>query len=208
MNLPIRAATAAALFLLSACVSSKPDQPIRKPHEGPWLQPSMTLEQQLDDQIRRLPWTHGAARVEQIRWFTAVGEPAYPRLLELCSDPRPDVAGAALAALGATHDARLVEHLHQVKWVTPMEPGLRLERARALVRLGDWSEVGVLVAGLRDESLWTRAWCGQALHEATNERFGFDPRAEAEEREQAVLRWEQWLMSRLGEGILLSRSTR
>lgn len=207
MNLSIRAAALfATVALLASCSSTPKEEQVRKPHEEPWLEPSLVLEQQLTDQIQRLPWTHGTARVDQVRWFTSVGEPAYPRLLELCADKRPDVAGAALAALGATHDARLVVHLHRVKWAEPMDRGLELERARALVRLGDWSEVGKLVEGLRDESLWARAWCSQALHEVTNERFGYDARAEPENREQAVLRWEAWLADRRGESILVSGS--
>ena len=55
-------------------------------------------------------------RVELVRWFSEVGEPAYPVLLELCEDSRPDVAGAALGALGATGDSRLVEELHALPW--------------------------------------------------------------------------------------------
>ena len=57
---------------------------------------------QIEDQAQRLPWTQGRERIEQIHWFATVGEPAYPKLLELVQDERPDVAGSAMAALGAT----------------------------------------------------------------------------------------------------------
>ena len=204
-HLPLLAALCATL--LSACVTTIDGESTRKPHEGPWLAPSAVLEQQIEDQVRRLPWTRGSERVEQIRWFAKVGEPAYGRLLELCEDPRPDVAGAAVAALGATNDSRLVDHLKRVSWPADPERGLVLERARAFVRLGDWSHVDVLIAGLRDEALWTRAWCAEALFEATRERQGFDPRADEAEREAAVKRWEAWHASRTGEGILLSKGS-
>lgn len=175
---------------------------------GPWLVPSPLLAQQLEDEARRLPWTHGIEHLEQIRWFASVGEPAYPTLLELAADEREHVAAAALAALGATHDRRLVEHLRAVPWPgseeQPVSEDLRLERARTLVRLGDWSEMPTLIAGLTSERLRTRALCDQALYEATRQRFGYDPRAAETEREKAVRAWENWWLSRTGEGLLLT----
>ncbi len=191
--------TAIALGLvLAACSSTGPKQR----EQNPWLEPSPTLRQQIEDQTARLPWTHGAERVEQIRWFAGVGEPAYQALLRLCLDNRPDVAGAALAALGATGDSRLVDALHALKWSKELDRGVELERARTYLRLGDWAPVCVLVDGLSDENLWARSWCAQALHEATGQRFGYDPKAETAEREAAAARWREWIASRAGEGIL------
>jgi HEAT repeat protein len=137
-------------------------------------------------------------RVELIRWFAAVGEAAYPTLLALVLDPRPEVASAALAALGATGDSRLVDPLWNLPWPEAPQVDLALERARTLLRLGDWRMAPPLIDGLRDERLLTRALCAQALFEATRERFGYDPRAEEAEREEAVKRWEYWLWERVG----------
>jgi len=202
---PRRLTAALVPVLLAACVTSG-GTPERHVNPDGWLEPSPLLRQQIEDQIRRLPWTHGSERVEQIHWFAGIGEPAYRPLLGLCLDPRPDVAGSAVAALGATGDSRLVEPLRALVWPVELESGLELERARAFLRLGDWSQIGTLVSGLRDESLWTRAWCSQALFEATRERFGFDPRADEATREASVQRWEAWVRSRQGEGILVTRS--
>ncbi|MFT5291469.1 MAG: hypothetical protein ACI82F_003551, partial [Planctomycetota bacterium] len=68
--------------------------------DSAWIEASPILEQQIQDEVSRLPWTHGFERLEQIRWFASVGEPAYPALLALVNDPRDDVAAAALASLG------------------------------------------------------------------------------------------------------------
>jgi hypothetical protein len=117
-------------------------------------------------------------------------------------DPRKDVACSALAALGATRDARLVEPLNQLPWPEGDENlDLALERARTLLRLGDWSMAPHLITGLRDERIMTRALCIQALHEATKERFGYDPRGEAVGREEAVVRWEAWWATRSNDGL-------
>ena len=177
---------------LGACAATQ-ESAGTSPGETRWLAPSPALRQRIEDQAKRLPWTHGTERIELIRWFAGVGEPAYPTLLAMVLDPRKDVAGSALAALGATRDSRLVEELHRLPW-SENERGsdLDLERARTLVRLGDWQEIPVLIQGLRSDELMTRALCHQALGEATHEQFDYDPKAETDVREAAVKRWESW----------------
>jgi hypothetical protein len=172
--------------------------------ESPWLEPSPVLRQQIRDQIEHLPWTHGAERVDQIRWLASVGEAAYTQLLPVCLDPRSDVAGSALAALGATGDGRLVEPLRDLDWPadSKLDPALQLERARTYVRLGDWSQMQILIDGLSRDDTWTRSWCAQALYEVTKQRFDYDAHAEPEARAAAIEKWQQWLDSRRVEGLL------
>lgn len=198
-----RTAQACCLLLLAAsCVTEGTSTRTTKQEIGPWLEPSPNLRQQIDDRVERLPWTHGIERVELIRWFALVGEPAYPALLELATDPRPDVAGAALAALGATGDSRLVQSLRELSWSYRLPKGVQLERARALVRLGDWTEMPALIDGLEDEELMTRALCSKTLSDLTHERFDYDPRASAEERAAAVARWRAWWTERSADSLL------
>jgi hypothetical protein len=195
----------AVLSLTASVACATTDSGASGGPDGGWLEPSPILKQQIEDQIARLPWTHGLDRVDQIEWFARVGEPAYSRLLELCADPRPDVAAAAVASLGASGDSRLVEPLHSVEWAQPTDRELTFERARALLRLGDYGEIGVLIDGLEDETLWARAWCLQSLREATNQDLGFDPKGEPEARAAAIARWREWRLSRQREAILPSR---
>lgn len=204
----IQACFAACLITLSssACVTStEGGQPLRENvSTSAWLAPSPVLREQIEQQLERLPWTHGAERVEQIRWLAGLGEAGFELILPVCLDPRPDVAGAALAALGATGDNRLVVPIRELAWPADetLDKGLRLERARTLVRLGDWSQLAVLIGGLEDEEYWTRAWCAQALHEATKRRFDYDAKGTPELRAQSVTRWREWIESRRIEGIL------
>ena len=191
---------AAALLSLLAigCQSSNPDDY----QDDIWLVPSPALSQQIEDQVSRLPWTHGTDRVEIIGWFAGVGEPAYDCLLQLCLDPRADVASSALGALGATGDSRLVHHIRRLDWPEGLAREVKFERARALVRLGDWSQVESLIRGLSSEELWARSWSIHALEEATKQTFGFYPTDEPEERAEAVARWQTWIDSRRVEGVL------
>lgn len=184
-----------ALALLSlACASTAKV-------ESPWLEASPQLQEKIDRRAAKLAYTPGLeARVELITWFARVGEPAYDRLLALTEDPRPDVAGAALAALGATGDSRLVPYLQQYDKDEP--PGVQLERARALLNLGDWSGMPIMIDGLRSDQSYTRALCAKALEAATKETFGYDPKGAVEAREAAVDRWESWWATRLQDPLL------
>jgi hypothetical protein len=193
---------AAALTLVAGCVTTTEGTHPREVPTSPWLAPSPGLRQQIEDQAQRLPWTQGRERIEQIHWFATVGEPAYTKLLELAQDPRADVAGSALAALGATRDSRLVTTLREIPWNDRGSQTLRYERARMFLRLGDWHEAPVLIAGLRDESVMMRALCAQALFESTGERYGYDAKDPVLVREEGVANWEAWWKDREREGIL------
>lgn len=194
-------------LLVSACrTTSSRDVRDRSKPQSEWIQATPLLAQQIEDEAKRLPFSHGFDRLEQIRWFASLGEPAYPTLLRLAEDPRDDVAAAALAAMGATLDARLVPSVNRLSWTpTRLNGDLGLERARTLVRLGDWSAMPVLIRGLEDERLFTRSLCLDALKEATHETHDYDPRAETSVRARAVERWKSWWLQRTGEGILPSR---
>jgi len=200
---------AALLLLLGAsCVGTGESRAPQQERElSDWLMPSALLAQQIEDEVLRLPWTHGIEHLEQIRWFASVGEPAYEHLLRLACDEREKVASAALAALGATGDGRLVMDVQALEcWSTDSQRSsdLGLERARTLVRLGDWSAIPTLIHGLASERERVRVLCDQALYEATQLRFGYDPRAAAGERVRALREWEAWWLARSGEGLLLS----
>ncbi|MBL8860288.1 MAG: hypothetical protein JNL28_17395 [Planctomycetes bacterium] len=197
--------TSALTLVLGACTTTTSSVEEVGGHQ--WLKPSPGLRQQIEDTAKRLPWTHGMERIDAISWFARVGEPAYPTLLAMVKDPRRDVAGAALAALGATRDSRLVEPLHAIEFSAEANStDLKLERARTLLRLGDWQSVPELIEGLRDERLITRALCSQALYEATRERFDFDPRGDAEAREKSVRAWEAWWQVRDRDPLLKNKT--
>jgi len=182
----IRACLTLLPLLLAACASTDPAS------RENWLKPSPTLAQTIDQKAERMAWTHNLEdRVELIQWFAGVGEPAYPKWLELAEDERPHVAGSALAALGATGDPSLIKYIREIH-VDRDDQSLRLEHARALANLGDWGETRVLIDALRSEQPYTRAVAARTLRNLTGQSLGYDARAEEGEREQAVQRWERW----------------
>lgn len=194
-----RAAALLTLTALAACSSTK-EARTSDLSDTRWVRASPVLQQQLEDAAEQLPWAKGLQKLELIRFFATVGEPAYDLLLELALDPRTTVASSAYSAMGATGDARLVEEIRALEWdPSTREMDLVLERARTLARLGDWSTLPTLIRGLEDDRLYTRALCIQALEEITHERIAYDPRAEPVDRELAVQAWERWWLKYSGE---------
>jgi HEAT repeat protein len=185
--------------LLTACQTTTPKR--ATPEDSPWVQATGSLKAEIKKQADALPWTHGRERVELISWFAVVGEPAYDELLDYLDDERPEVVATALAALGATGDSRLVEPLRQAEHPDWSEV-LKLESARARVRLGDWTAMPVLIDGLASEEFIKRALCVQVLKQATREDKGYDPNGTPEERAEAVQRWRAWWTERQSDKLL------
>lgn len=194
-----------ALTLAVSCVTTtnSNDMALDLP-KSDWVQPSSSLAADIERHAEALPWTHGRERVDLITWFAMVGEPAYDTLLGFLDDERPEVVATVLAALGATKDSRLVPYLRAAEH-EDWSPALKLESARARVRLGDWQAMPVLIDGLESEDHFKRALCAQALYEATAETKGFDAAASLPEREEAVERWRAWWQRRSSDNMLLSR---
>ena len=77
-----------------------------------------------------------------------------------------------------------------------------LHRARALLRLGDWSMIPRLIEGLDHESFMVRTLSLQALKEATHEDFDYHPGETDLVRRFGVVRWEEWWSARSSDPIL------
>ena len=195
-------------LLITSCVSTTSGSQ-RVANPGKWLEPSPTLRADIEAQAARLPFTHNSERVELVRWFAGVGEPAYPWLFELAQDEREGVASAAISALGSTGDQRLIEDIRALPWPTASENlSQALERARALLRLGDWSAIPTMIVGLESDRPYTRALCARALTDATNNSHGFQPHADEASRANAVKEWKDWWRSRSNDPLLEASSVR
>jgi len=190
-----------AFALTAACQTTTPQA---EEAQSRWVRATGSLEVELARQADALPYTHGRERVELISWFAAVGEPAYDILLDFMDDERPQVVATALAALGATGDARLVEPLREAEQAG-WGDALMLESARARVRLGDWESMPKLIEGMTSEEPFVRALCAQTITGATGETLGFDPHGNAEGRDQAVERWRAWWQNRQNDDLLSNR---
>lgn len=113
-----------------------------------------------------------------------------PHLLKALADPVGAVRYAAAASLGKLGDASvapyLIECLENPGFGTPSPI------YEALGNLRVKEAVPYLARGLRDEDHRTRGVANNALMVTTGRSHGFKPGGTAEDREEAVRKWEEW----------------
>ncbi|MEZ6017778.1 MAG: hypothetical protein R3F49_21910 [Planctomycetota bacterium] len=78
----------------------------------------------------------------------------------------------------------------------PEDGALRLEYARALFALGDWSYTDVLIDALESEDVRARGSALKALKASTGETHGYHPQGTPSERAAAVQEWRNWWAER------------
>jgi HEAT repeat protein len=184
-------------LLLAACTTTGTGSISPAQTDSVWVQPTPQFRRKLLEQAERVPYIQRTEEmVEVIRFFVQARESAYDLLLGMAATSNSKVVGTALAALGETRDERLAPYVAALELRAEGGRQLQYERARCLVKLGDWAELPVLVSGLRDDELWYRALCAKALRDATHLSQGFDPDGDEEEREVAAQAWEAWLVAR------------
>ncbi len=189
-----------ACGLLASCITTGKKSVTPYVSNSEWVQPTPSFQRKLEYQASRVPYLQTTEEiVEVIRFFVQARESAYDLLLEMAQSPDAKVAGTALAALGSTRDQRLAPYVGALEMHGDGGRHLDYERARCLVKLGDWSDLPLLVAGLREDELLCRAQCFKTLREATHLSHGFYPQGDEETREVAVQAWESWLADRASD---------
>jgi hypothetical protein len=141
------------------------------------------------------------AFAREAEWFRGVGEPGYPTLIEFAADADVRVASFGLATISAQRDPRLLAPLKEAV-PAPPEGTLRLEYARALALLGDWSQVDVLIEALESDDVQIRGSALKALRDATGETLGFHPQRSPSDRAAAVGLWREWAAERAADPAL------
>ena len=125
--------------------------------------------------------------------FQSVGEPAYPKLLEMAQSTDDTQRTFALSVIAAQRDARLLTPLREsVPMSSLAKQQHRYEMARALLMLGDNSGIPVLIGGLESPSRGARAQSIAALNRGTNAGIPYNAAASEEERAESVAAWRQW----------------
>lgn len=159
--------------------------------ESEFLTASPLMREQIDRRIDELTWLEGQELIDAVYWLSQRGETAYPALFEALEDEAPKVRCAAISVLASRRDRRVIDRISDLR--DDDNERVRLEAARALVLLGDWTALDPLVDGLEHESLYVRASCHRFLKDQTRMDFGFVPGAKIGERREAVARWRAWL---------------
>lgn len=189
-----------AALLGASCVTDAPT----RASEAEFVEPSDQLARDIEAHARSVRIGRDLETfAREAEWFREVGEPAYPTLLELAGDADVRVASFGLATISAQRDPRLLAPLKEVV-AEPAEGALRFEYARALVLLGDWSRVDLIIEALESEDVRVRGSALKALRDATGETLGFHPKGTPSDRATAVARWRAWAKERAADPALRS----
>jgi hypothetical protein len=148
------------------------------------------LEKQIDEIVARLPYQNGMDLYVDISHLAAYGKFAIPKMRECLKSPNAKVKSSAAMVLGQLRAEVARDDL--MAMVNDENKLVRYEAARAVLEIGVWDSIPVLLAGLEDSDQWNRELCLEVLQRKTGENFGFDPASPQEERTMAAEQWKDW----------------
>ncbi len=136
-------------------------------------------------------------------WYQSVGEPTYPSLLEMIQFGNNRQRSFSLCVLAAMQDRRLLEPMREAMPTEALgSEGIRREYARALAKMGDFSELPILIEALRDSSPEQFGRAARALETVTNSDIPVSASTSYEDREKIVEDWLQWWSAQQGDALL------
>ena len=196
-------ALTAFLSVAAACSSTK-DTASSNAEYGVWTEPTADLARQIEARALQVSVISSPSEyVELSDWFQTVGEPAYPRLLEMIEMGDTRQRSFALSVVSVLRDRRLIAPLKAVMPEAALEMKThRYEYARALATMGDYEMLPSLIDGLQDEDQFLRALANQTLSEVTNNVVPYSASAPREERQVAVEAWRSWYQTQQEDALL------
>lgn len=155
-----------------------------------FVKPGKLMAEMIQDRIHQIPYQHKSELLTNLLWLAQAGEQAIPDLAEALEDPKPKVRSSVAWVFGRMGDRRTIRFLKQH---TDVNQVVRLEVARSLLLLGDYSRVPELIGGLDSELQHIRYLCYDALHATTGKSFEYDHRAvDPTDREVSIGKWQEW----------------
>ena len=109
----------------------------------------------------------------------------------------------SLCVIAAMQDRRLLEPVREVMPAEALaSEGIRREYARALAKMGDFSELPVLIEALRDSSPEQFGRAARALETVTNSDIPVSASTSPEKREEIVEAWLEWWNNQQRDALL------
>ncbi len=149
------------------------------------------LRRQIDKRIEELKYKRGVALLDSLNWLVLYGDNAVPQLIEALHEPDHRTRAYVAFALGEIGNQSVIPQLREA--LDDEERKLvRYEIAAALVTLGDWGQIGMLIDGLADENRRNRHKSFEVLKRNVNLTFDFDPSGADADRRRSVAKWRAW----------------
>ena len=149
------------------------------------------LRKQINQRIEALKFQRGVALLDSLNWLIMYGESAVPQLKEALEDPDPRTRSYVAYVLGEIGSRGAIPKLRD-RLDREDHKLARYELAAALVSLGDWGQIGILIDGLEEPGRRYRYKCFEVLNKNLNLTFGYDPMGPVEERSRAIAKWRAW----------------
>jgi len=200
LHAPIRTSLAllaltAPLALTASCSSTKGSVDTGLTEvSSEWVQPTETDQRLINVRAMEVSVINSEdGYVELSDWFQSRGDQVYPKLLEMVATGDTRQRSFSLSVIAALRDQRLAMPLRAAMPESALDSkGHGYEYARALASMGDFSRLPLLIDGLQDDDIYTRALANDTLQKATRNAIPFKANATAEVRQEAVDAWMLW----------------
>lgn len=179
-------------FAFSSCGSTtvNPDLP-------PIEKPSKLMADTIKDRISQIEYQDGDELLANLTWLSNQGIASLPGLIEALDNPVPKVRANAAWCLGQAGNRKAIPYLQQR--AKDKNATVRLEIARQLLFLGDYSQVATLIEGLDSDNTRVRFLAYEALRSTTGKDYGYDFRVASQEgRAESVAKWNTWWTEQKG----------
>jgi len=194
-------------FILISCVAVDQngdrvaENDVRKPKQGRLER----VHESVSARIEQMKFQHGKILLRTLQQLISVKELAYVPIVKAMPDADERTRANLIYVLGFMEghtDAHrvLAGHLKDKSEV------VRFESAAALMNLGDWSAVPILIGFMDSGSRRLRYKSHEVLRDSTRQDFGFDFDAEGNSRAPALAKWKAWWEDRREEIIYQGRS--
>ncbi len=141
--------------------------------------------------------TSGAELYSHLKRLVAYDVFAVDQVMEMADDPNARLRCNAIWVLAQVRDPKFpdVERRIYRTLRNGLDDGdrlVRFEAASGLVGRNSWDVIPVLFEGMEDADPSVRFNCHETLKLATSKDFGYLVDAPANERSEALRRWERW----------------
>jgi HEAT repeat protein len=196
MKLPAIAATA----LLALCCSCVTEDPLPDARDTSQRQtPVEEVHESVRARIARVERSSGNTLLKELQALIAYKELARAPILEVIDDVDVRTRANLLYVLGFIGGTETYQVL--TRYVSDPDPVVRYESAAALLNMGDWSGIPVLIEFMDSPDRRMRYKAEAVLKETTKKDFGYSFNAPAPERERAVGMWKSWWQDQRREMI-------
>lgn len=181
----------AVLALLVLCCSCVTEDPLPDAHDtSQRITPVEEVHESVRGRIARVERSSGNTLLRELQALIGYKELARGPILEVIDEKDPRTQANLLYVLGYIGGADVYPVLS--RYVSDSDPVVRYEAAAALLNMGDWSGIPVLIEFMDSPDRRMRYKAESVLKATTKKDFGYSFNAPPPERERAVGMWKSW----------------